>query len=486
MVQKRKMFISNEFIKQIQYRLLWLSLFSSIIIGFSLQIRAQDSKNCRLLDNWQSDSILTNSTQVRYSSCWGFVQNGKEYGVIGSTEGHHIFELTEEDTFQFVDYIPGRYVSSQAITREYKTYQQYLYASGDEGSGSLQIMDLSYLPDSVVLVADIQNTTIGKIHNLFIDTSNALLYACSVTPFLNGQEMSLVPLKVFSLQDPLNPTLLWEGPNDIPEVHDIFVSNNLAILNCGYDGIRVYDFTNPTLPQFLSNLNFYQEQGYNHQGWLTPNNETYVFADETPGTPLKKAKLNNDKSLTIQSLFGVENEPYLKTAHNIQCTNDFAFVAYYNDGLRIFDLRTNPPEEIAFYDTHQDINGNTFSMWGAWGIYTLLPSQRILVSDRISGFYLFSFDRNLFSKIKPSDEIRVMPNPSNSNEGFTVQLPYKMNATSICVYDSFGRKIVEDVKPASNIVTIDSVIVSGIYYVQIEFVNYLNEIEKHIEKLIIN
>jgi hypothetical protein len=61
-----------------------------------------------------------------------------------------------------------------------------------------------------------------------------------------------------------------------------------------------------------------------------------------------------------------------------------------------------------------------------------------------------------------------------------------MNATSVCVYDSFGRKIVEAEKPGSNLVTIDSVIVSGIYYVQIEFVNYLNEIEKHIEKLIIN
>lgn len=486
MVQKLKMFISNEFIKQIQCRLLWLSLFSSIIIGFSLQIRAQDSKNCLLLDNWQSDSILTNSTQVRYSSCWGFVQNGLEYGVIGSTEGHHIFQLTAADSFQLIDFVPGRYVSSQAITREYKTYQNYLYATADEGLGSLQIMDLSYLPDSVVLVADIQNTTIGKIHNLFIDTSNALLFACSVTPFLNGQEMSLVPLKVFSLQDPLNPTILWEGPDDISEVHDIFVRDNLAILNCGYDGIRVYNFTNPTSPQFLSNLSFYQEQGYNHQGWLTPNNETYVFADETPGTRIKKAQLTPSNNLTIQSVFGTENEPYLKTAHNIQCTNEFAFVAYYNDGLRIFDIRTNPPQEIAFYDTHQDINGNTFSMWGAWGIYTLLPSQRILVSDRISGFYLFSFDRNLFTNVQPTEDIRLLPNPSNSNDGFTVQLPYKMNATSICVYDSFGRKIVEKIQPASNLVTIDSIIVSGIYYVQIEFVNYLNEIEKHIEKLMIN
>ena len=484
MVQKLKMYTLNEFTKHIRIRAL-VFLVSWLFSGFSFQLVGQEFKNCKFLDNWQSDTILTNSTQVRYNSCWGFVHAGLEYGVIGSTEGHHIFQLTTADTFRFIDFIPGKYVSSQAITREYKTYQHYLYATGDEGSSSLQIMDLNYLPDSVVLVSDIQNTSIGKIHNLFIDTSNALLFACSVTPFLNGQEMSLVPLKVFSLQDPLNPTFVWEGPSDIPEVHDIFVRDKLAILNCGYDGIRIYDFTNPSSPQYLSNLSFYQDQGYNHQGWLAPNNETYIFADETPGTRIKKAELSLDKNLTIQSVFGTENKPYLKTAHNIQCTNEFAFVAYYNDGLRIFDIRTNPPQEVAFYDTHQDMEGNTFSMWGAWGIYALLPSKRILVSDRISGFYLFSFDQQLFSQIHPFEEIRILPNPSNTADGFKVQLPYTMELLRIGVYDSFGRKIVEKNAQDSNLVTMDTVFVSGVYYVEVEYVNYLNETETHIEKLIL-
>ena len=123
----------------------------------------QNFKNTILLDNWQSDTILSNSSNVRYSGCWGFTQNGKEYAVIGSSEGHHFFYLTESDSLQFIDFIPGRYVSAQAITREYKTYQNYLYATGDEGDGSLQIIDLSYLPDSISLVQDIQNSEIGKI-----------------------------------------------------------------------------------------------------------------------------------------------------------------------------------------------------------------------------------------------------------------------------------------------------------------------------------
>lgn len=456
-----------------------------LFLGTFFNTSAQEFKNCYLLDNWRSDSILTNSTKVRYSGCWGFNQQGKEYAVIGSTEGHHIFQLTEADTFGFIDFIPGRFISSQAITREYKTYQNYLYASGDEGDGSLQIIDLSYLPDSVSLLRDIQNSEIGKIHNLFIDTSNALLYACSVTPFLNGQELSLVPLKVFSLQDPLNPTLLWQGPEDLFEVHDIFVRDNLAILNCGYEGIRVYDFSQPNQPIYKSNFSIYQDQGYNHQGWLCPDNKTYVFADETAGTKIKKALLKPDFSLTINSLFGTENEPYDKTAHNIHCTNEFAFVAYYNDGLRIFDLRSNPPNEVAFYDTHQDEVGNAFSMWGAWGIYAFLPSNRILVSDRISGLFLIEFNRELFSKLPSSEEIIIFPNPTSSVEECNIFIPLEAKDPKLKIIDVFGKIIWENDFINTSVVTLDQILSSGMYSVKIEYTNYLNELETQVKKLII-
>jgi choice-of-anchor B domain-containing protein len=461
--------------------LIFLQLISIIFFkSFS-----QEIKNCYLLDNWQSDTILTNSTKVRYSGCWGFTKNEKEYAVIGSTEGHHIFQLTEADTFGFIDFIPGRFISSQAITREYKTYKNYLYASGDEGDGSLQIIDLSYLPDSVSLVRDIQNSEIGKIHNLFIDTSNALLYTCSVTPYLNGQELSLVPLKVFSLQDPLNPTIVWQGPDDLFEVHDIFIRDNLAILNCGYEGIRVYDFSQPNQPVYKSNFSIYQDQGYNHQGWLCPDNKTYVFADETAGTKIKKATLNSDFSLSINSLFGVKNEPYDKTAHNIQCTNEFAFVAYYNDGLRIFDLRSNPPTEVAYYDTHQDEPGNTFSMWGAWGIYAFLPSKRILVSDRISGLFLFDFDRELFSKLPPSEELVVFPNPCSSAEACTFSIPQDATDPKLRIIDMFGKIIWTVDFVNKSVVTLDKNLSSGMYCVEFEFTNYLNERQTKLKKLLI-
>ena len=444
---------------------------------------SQYQKNVELLDRWFSDTILTNSSQVRYSSCWAFEQNGKEYGVIGSTEGSHFFELTAENKFRFIDFVPGRFISSQVITREFKNFGKYLYASCDEGSSSLQVIDLSFLPDSVQLVADYRNELFGKIHNLFVDSTNELLYACLVTPVINNAEISTIPLRVFSLQDPVSPTLVWEGPSDVLEVHDIFVRDNLAILNCGYDGIRVYDFTNPSAPTYLNNLTIYQQQGYNHQGWLAPNNETYVFADETAGLKIKKAKLNPDFSIQIQQLFGTENNPYDKTPHNIQCTNEFAFVAYYNDGLRIYDLRYNPPKEIAAYDTYQDnALTNDFSMWGAWGIHTLLPSGRILVSDRNNGFFLFDFDRDFFLNQANQEQFSVYPNPSSKSESFIIRASAdQIIDFKVGIYNALGQLILEQSVSNQSFLEVNQQLSAGCYFSKIEYENYLGE--KIVEQL---
>ena len=459
-------------------------IFLLFFCAFSLF--GQEVKNITLLDHWYSDSLLTNTSQVRFSSCWAFEQGGKEYGIIGSTEGAHFFELTNENRFRFIDFIPGRFISSQAITREYKHYKNYVYAICDEGPSSLQIIDVSYLPDSVHLVGDLRNELFGKAHNLFIDSTNALLYLCKVRPVVSGIETSMVPFRVYSLFDPTNPILVWQSPSDIQDVHDLYVRDNIAILNCGYDGIRVYDFTNPNAPIYLNNLTVYQEQGYNHQGWLSPNGKTYVFADETSGMRIKKANFNSDYSIDIVSFFGRPNVPYNKTAHNIHCTDEFAFVSYYNDGLRIYDLRLNPPREIAAYDTYIDNSlTNNFSMWGAWGIHALLPSGRILISDRNSGFYLFDFDRDFFLN-QAIDEIQIYPNPVLDNESFVLRMPYdRVNNFTYEMFDVNGKLLTSQTVNDQSYSEIKAPEVSGLYFLKVKYNDvFMNEITT-IEKLVV-
>ena len=445
-------------------------------------VHGQEQKNITFLDNWSEDSLITNTSLVRYSGCWGFMRENKEYAIIGSTEGTHFFLLDETNQLKSCGFIEGKFSSSQVIHREFKTFGKYAYSICDEGNSSLQIIDLSYLPDSVVKVAEFQDANFGKVHNLFIDTTNALLYACLVTPIVNGIASSLVPLRVFSLANPINPVLLWEGPSDIPEVHDIYVRDNIGILNCGENGLRVYEFTNPSAPLYTSNLLFYQDQGYNHQGWLSPDGKTYVFADETNGKRLKKCSIGEDYSIQVENFFGTNYENN-SIPHNIMTTNEFAFVAYYNEGLRIFDIR-NVPNEIASFDTYP--TENFFKMNGAWGVYSNYASGRLVVSDRQNGLFLFHFDQSVF--LNPaSEEFSVYPNPAEKGKQFIVRsMKDAIAEFTVSIYSENGTTIQSEMVKNKTFLSLKTPNSAGIYLVEITYTNYLQETITHTKKLLVN
>jgi choice-of-anchor B domain-containing protein len=444
---------------------------------------SQDFKNINFLDRWHEDSLTTNSSKVRYSGCWGFEREGKEYAVIGSTEGTHFFMISDNGKLLPSGYVEGRFNSSSVIHREIKTFGNYAYAVCDEGSSSLQIIDLSYLPDSVVKVADLQDERFGKIHNLFIDSANQLLYACLVTPFPGGNPTGIVPMRVFSLSNPLDPQLLWQGPSDIPEVHDCYVRDNKAILNCGMDGIRVYDFSNPVNPVYLSNLTFYQDQGYNHQGWLASDGRTYVFADETNGKKIKKCELKEDHSLVVKASFGTAIEQG-SVPHNIMCTEEFAFVAYYNEGLRVFDLRYPIPKEIAHYDTYPD--ESAFKMNGAWGVYSEYKSGRLIISDRQYGLFLFKFDKELFQDQAIGSEFSVYPNPTTGNGEFVIRSEMDdVSGFEIELVDMNGKILYTENSENNSFLRVTKELSSGIYLLRIRYEDYLGETSSLVRKVLI-
>lgn len=442
---------------------------------------SQEQKNITFLDNWYEDTLVSNTSLVRFSGCWGFTRNGIEYAIIGSTEGTHFFRLSDDHKLIPSGFVEGRYNSSMVVHREFKTYKNYAYSICDEGSSSLQIIDLSFLPDSVVKVADIQDANFGKVHNLFIDTSNALLYACLVTPIISGIPQSLVPLRVFSLTDPLNPTLLWEGPSDIPVVHDCYVRDNIAILNCAEDGLRVYDFSNPTSPSYLNNLTFYADQGYNHQGYLSPNGKTYIFADESSGKRVKKCEVGSNYTIQVNQLFGTNYENN-SIPHNIMCTDAFAFVAYYNEGLRIYDIRKKPIE-IASYDTYPVTSA--FKMNGAWGVFSNYSSQRVIVSDRQYGLFLFHFDQDLFLN-QADDEFSMYPNPVNKGQTVTIRSGNdEISTFSVKIYNGAGELLKEELITQKSYYKFTAPDISGSYLIQISYLDYLGDLIQETQKLIV-
>ncbi len=451
-----------------------LAIFSNLSIG-------QNRLNITFLDNWHSDTIISNSSEAKYSDCWGYEKDGKEYALLGSTEGVHFFQI-EDDKFKFLDFIPGRFSSTSVIHRDLKVYKNYLYTVCDEGESSLQIIDLSYLPDSAVLVAE-NDTTFARVHNLFIDEKNELMYACSITPKSNGTILSQKSMEVFSITNPEQPTLVFSGPTDIPEVHDAYVRDNIAYLNCGFDGLRVYDFSNPSTPVFLQNLNIYQDQGYNHQGWMSPNGKTYIFSDETNGKRLKKCNVDENHLITIRQRFGT-NITENSVPHNVIVTNNFIFVAYYNEGFRVYDLHSPTIKEIAHYDTYPQ--EHSYKLNGAWGGFSELPSGRILVSDRQNGLFLFDFNRELFS-LSTNAKISISPNPIQSGNSLNIRLTgRRITSFNVKLVDTKGKEVYKQFFSNSDAGTIPICVSKGIYFLQVEYTDYLGDVIRESKRLIVH
>lgn len=426
---------------------------------------SQSSLNVQLLDNWKSGAIVGASDSLKYSDCWGYASGGREYAMLGSTEGVHFFEIETDGQLYELDFVEGKYAHPSVVHRDIKTFENYAFMVCDEGNSSLQIVDLHYLPDSVHIVYE-NDTTFARVHNLFIDADNELLYACSIRPLYNGILQALIPMQVFDISDILNPTLVYEGPNDIPEVHDAYVRDNFAYLNCGFDGVRVYDFSNPAAPIFKQSIGFYQDQGYNHQGWLSPDGARYVFGDETNGSSLKLCSVDNHE-LTIEGRFNT-NAADGSVPHNVMITDDYAFVAYYNEGLRIYDIRRKLPIEIAHYDTYPE-EEPLFKMNGAWGVYSELPSERLLVSDRKNGLFVFDFDRTAFENDIP-DEISIYPVPVTPGEELSIRLEKgDPLGFTVDLFDAVGRTVHSEWYSYSSYARFRAPDAAGLYTVRISY-----------------
>jgi choice-of-anchor B domain-containing protein len=357
-----------------------------VLCSVSNPLQAQTA-NIEMLYNYQNPALPGSFAFANvYNETWGFVQGGREYGVIGTTWGTHFFDLSDPENIYQVDSVEAAFTGGGVIHRDYHDYGGYLYAVCDEGSGTstVQIIDLQYLPDSVSVVYD-DLDLFSTAHNIFIDTAEAIMYS-----FLTGFAPGFTSVAAWDISTPTAPVLLREF-DEGTQVHDGYVDQGLAFLNDGYNGrFLIMDWTDPVSPVVLGSLDTYPDQGYNHSGWLHDNRDIYVFADENHGYDLKVCDVTDPSDIQVLSTFnsGVDS---MSIAHNLIFRGDYIYTSYYHDGLYIHDL-SDPanPQYVASYKTYQPDDHESYR--GAWGVYPLLPSGLVLVSDMQFGFFVFRVD----------------------------------------------------------------------------------------------
>lgn len=362
--------------------------FTLLLISllFSLNGFSQSSQDLIAVGHWDSNSLPA-IAGIAYNDIWGYADSaGREYAIVGTLEYTLFFDITVPSNPVPVDTVMGAY--GGAIHRDLKTYQHYCYGVADEGTNStLQIMDMSYLPDSVHVVYD-TNAWFSRAHNIFIEEAAGRMYICGTRSLRNG-------IYVFDIAtNPESPILI--GNTDLGQyTHDLYVRNDTAWLNNGPNGLVVYDFTNPAAPVPIGALPVYPGQGYNHSSWLTESGDYLVMADETHNSPMRMLSASNLSNLTVVSTFKstlLAPADTTSIPHNPFAFGNYAIVSYYHDGVQIFDISNpNAPVQRAWYDT--DTVSTDYSGYsGCWGVYPFLPSGHIIASDVLSGLWILRPD----------------------------------------------------------------------------------------------
>ncbi len=416
------------------------SLLLSILFPFFLQ--AQNSSNITLSGTWDDATVIAEPNfGLRYNSVWGYSQGGREYAIMGSTKGTHIIEITNPANPVLRDFIPGK--RGSCIWREYKTYNNYLYHVSDDASpNSLQIMDLSYLPDSVSLVYN-SSSLVERAHTIFIDGNKMYL----AVPKGGAGNFAMA---VYSLANPAQPTLLRtlnQDYSNIGTVHDMFVRNDTIYASAANQGLHIYKLNSSFHFELLASYTTYPDAGYNHSSALTENGRVLVFADEVPANlKLKAIDVTDLTNVTLLDTFqstgsATPHNPYIKG-------NDRVVVAYYKDGLQIFDI--SDPTNITrtgFYDTNPNNDGANPNYQGCWGAYIHLPSGRILASDMQKGLFILDATSALTIKTpeKHLPEPVVYPVPFGDMLNIDFEGRSTRNAV-VSLYDMSGKLVLASEK----------------------------------------
>lgn len=396
-----------------------------------------DFENINYLGRFDDPSVGSEPVYgIRYQSCWGWVHptDGREYGIMGSTAGTYIIDVTDPVNPVERDYVP--HYQTDLIWHEYKTFGNYLYIiSDDAGINTLQIADLSYLPDSVHVVYDGSNI-FKQGHTLYIEGNK--MYVGSVTRS-NGTFSSMA---VYSLNNPVTPQLLRNLNSDysnIQHVHDMYVKNDTVYANCGYQGLFIFRYDSTANRFFqLGAMTSYIDQGYNHSSFLSEDRSTLYVCEEVPDG--KSVKIVDVSTISNPNVVDTFYSNRGCTPHNPYVKGDYLYIAYYMDGVYIYDITTpTSPVRVGYFDTYPDNAPNSYpgpAYKGCWAVYTDLPSGVLLASDMQRGLFCLAPSLSNIESGKLATT-RVYPNPATDR--LIVDLPYSPKNGRAVLTDVSGR-----------------------------------------------
>ena len=125
---------------------------------------------------------------------------------------------------------------------------------------------------------------------------------------------------------------------------------------------------------------------------------------------MKICDVSNPNEINVNTTF-LSNVDSESIAHNLIIKDNYVYVSHYHDGLYIWDISDpSNPVVAGSFDTYLPEDHSSYR--GAWGVYPLLPSGNILVSDMQAGLFVLSPLQNQNSNLNDiENNILIFPNP---------------------------------------------------------------------------
>jgi choice-of-anchor B domain-containing protein len=317
--------------------------------------------------------------QANLNDVWGYVdETGKEYAIVGTTEGTSILDVSDPTSPIEIFWIAG----SSSIWRDPCVQGDYAYVTTEANDGLL-IIDLSPLPSSSVLPTSTYfGTTTPQLlsaHTCFVD-ENGFAYVFGSN---RGNGGALI-LDVQT--NPMQPTEV--GFFDNWYVHDGFVRNDTMFLAHISDGfVSLVDVSDKANPILLGTKN--TPNNFSHNIWPSDDGQTVFTTDEVSGAFLAAYNISDPQN--IVEIDRIQNSPGQGVIpHNAHVRGNYLISSYYSDGIVVHDI-TYPDNmvKVAEFDTYPT---QTSGFDGCWGVYPFLPSGNLLASDITEGLFIIGLN----------------------------------------------------------------------------------------------
>jgi choice-of-anchor B domain-containing protein len=377
------------------------TLLSLAAIGMSLTAQGQYTKNnVRLLSQIPLNGFPGSPSNG--SGCAGYTSaSGKEYAIMGLSNGNAVVNITNPALPVIVGHIPG----VNSLWHEVCVLGDYAYAC-TEGGGGIQIIDLRQVDLGIVtLAATYTGNGVSTGHTIQAIPESKLVIINGGNPSPPGG------LRALDCQNPTAPVEV--GTWTTKYVHDAlyrtytegpYAGKTICFAFCGNGsagGMYIIDVTTTTNAQGLripamqqmGFIKYYPNNNnfYSHSGSLSADGK-YIFAndelDEVNGlTPSSTTFVIDVQNLAAPTYVTKFVNPINAIDHNSMIQDGFLFLSAYKSGMRVYDTQ-NPLQikETGFFDTFPEGSGLQFA--GDWGAWANFPSGTVILSDMNRGLFI--------------------------------------------------------------------------------------------------